>query len=123
MRSFMRSGVHRRIMARRPEWCDEAAVVRWVQDADDPPSWAEAHRRYATRGPAFEGQSPVGGPRRFDIRKPTIEVGVSRTLGTRGPRTRQRFADRSLFQWVDLPPAYRLAAFGALLSCPGESSV
>src|SRR5215472_16023689 len=32
------------------------------------------------------------------------------------------FADRSLFQWVDLPPAYRLAAFGALLSCPSEPS-
>lgn len=27
MRSFMQSGVHRRIMARLPEWCDEAAVA------------------------------------------------------------------------------------------------
>jgi quinol monooxygenase YgiN len=28
MRAFMQSGVHRRVMARLPEWCDEAAIVR-----------------------------------------------------------------------------------------------
>jgi len=32
---------HRRL----PEWCNEAALVHWVQDTDEPPSWAEAHRR------------------------------------------------------------------------------
>src|ERR1700737_3106262 len=41
MRSFMRSGVHRRIMARLPEWCDEAALAHWVQEACEPPSWPE----------------------------------------------------------------------------------
>jgi quinol monooxygenase YgiN len=50
MRSFMRSGVYRRIMARLPKWCDEAAVVHWVQDAEEPPSWAEAHRRLQQEG-------------------------------------------------------------------------
>jgi hypothetical protein len=50
MRAFMRSGVHRRIMARLPEWCDEAALVRWVQDASEPPSWQEAHRRLQKEG-------------------------------------------------------------------------
>ena len=25
--------MHRRIMARLPEWCDEAALVHWVQEA------------------------------------------------------------------------------------------
>jgi len=49
MRAFMRSGVHRRIMARLPEWCDEAALIRWVQEASDPPSWQEAHRRLQKR--------------------------------------------------------------------------
>jgi hypothetical protein len=44
MRAFMRSGVHCRTMARLPEWCDEAALVRWVQEASEQPSWAEAHR-------------------------------------------------------------------------------
>ena len=40
MRSFMQSGVHRRVMVRLPEWCDEAALVHWVQDTDQPPSSA-----------------------------------------------------------------------------------
>jgi hypothetical protein len=45
MRAFMRSGVHRRVMARLPRWCDEAALVRWLQDGNEPPTWPEAHRR------------------------------------------------------------------------------
>src|SRR5215813_4896915 len=45
MRSFMQSGVHRRIMARLPEWCNEAALAHWVQEASEPPSWPEAYRR------------------------------------------------------------------------------
>jgi hypothetical protein len=61
MRSFMQSGVHRRIMVRLPEWCDEAALVHWVQDIDQSPSWAEAHRRLQREGRRSEGQSPIGG--------------------------------------------------------------
>jgi hypothetical protein len=37
MRAFMRSGAHRHVMSRLPEWCDEAAVA-----ASEPPSWSEA---------------------------------------------------------------------------------
>jgi hypothetical protein len=59
MRSFMQSDVHRRILARLPEWCDEAALVHWVQDGNEPPSWAEANRHLEGRGSAFEGQSPI----------------------------------------------------------------
>ena len=50
MRSFMRSGVHRRVMARLPKWCDEAALVHWVQQQSEPPSWPEAHRRLQREG-------------------------------------------------------------------------
>ena len=50
MRSFMRSGVHLWVMARLPDWCDEAALVHWVQDADEPRSWIEAHRRLQQEG-------------------------------------------------------------------------
>ena len=50
MRVFMRSGVHSQVMAQLPEWCDEAALVHWVQDTDEPPSWAEAHRRLQGEG-------------------------------------------------------------------------
>ena len=62
MRSFMGSGVHHRIMARLPEWCDEAALGHRVQDANQPPSLDPGTPAPAARGPAFEGQSPIGCP-------------------------------------------------------------
>ena len=38
MRAFVQSRVQRRVVARLPEWCDEAALVHWVQDAEEPAS-------------------------------------------------------------------------------------
>src|SRR5215471_14311958 len=60
MRSFMRSGVHRRVMARLPEWCDEAALVHWAQDSGEPPVLAGGISAFAARGPTVQGQSPNG---------------------------------------------------------------
>ena len=77
MQSFMQSGVHRRIMARLPEWCDEAAVVHWVQDAEEPPSWAEAHRRLQGEGRASGVNFPTEAQRRFVIREPRTSDGVA----------------------------------------------
>ena len=77
MRSFMRSGVHRRIMARLPEWCDEAAVAHWVQDAEEPPSWAEAHRRLQKEGRRSRVSHPTEAQRRFEIREPRSSGGVA----------------------------------------------
>jgi Domain of unknown function (DUF3291) len=70
MRSFMQSGVHRRVMARLPEWCNEAALVHWVQDDKEPPSWAEAHRRLETEGRRSRVNHPTAAQRRFEIREP-----------------------------------------------------
>ena len=77
MRSFMQSGVHRRIMARLPEWCDEAALVHWVQDGEEPPSWAEAHRRLQGEGRRSRVKNPTRAHRRFEIRKPRTGGGVA----------------------------------------------
>jgi hypothetical protein len=76
MRSFMQSGVHRRIMARLPEWCDEAAVLHWVQDGDEAPSWAEAHRRLQQEGRRSRVSNPSEAQRRFEIRGPRKGAGV-----------------------------------------------
>jgi SpoVK/Ycf46/Vps4 family AAA+-type ATPase len=75
MRSFMRSGVHRRIMARLAEWCDEAAVVHWVQDGEEPPSWPEAHRRLQREGRRSRVSYPSEAQRRFEIREPRTSTG------------------------------------------------
>src|SRR5438105_4472523 len=79
MRSFMRSGVHRRIIARLPEWCDEAALVHWVQEAEEPPSWAEAHRRLQQEGRRSRVSHPSEAQSRFEIREPST-IGCVRTI-------------------------------------------
>ena len=70
MRSFMQSGVHRRVMARLPEWCNEAALVHWVQDDKEPPSWPEAHRRLQLEGRRSRVNHRSEAQRRFEIREP-----------------------------------------------------
>ena len=72
MRSLMQSGVHRRIMARLPEWCDEAALAHWVQDANEPPTWPEAYRRLQQMGRRSRVSHPSEAQSRFEIREPRI---------------------------------------------------
>ena len=76
MRSFMRSGVHRRVMARLPEWCDEAALVHWAQDNSEPPSWPEAHRRLQGEGRRSRVNQPTEAQRRFEIPEPRTSGGL-----------------------------------------------
>jgi len=70
MRAFMLSGVHRRIMSRLPEWCDEAAVAHWLQDGLEPPSWPEACRRLRKEGRPSTVKYPSAAQRRFAVPKP-----------------------------------------------------
>jgi hypothetical protein len=37
-------------MRRLLEWCDEAALVHWMQESEQPPGWAEAHRQLQEAG-------------------------------------------------------------------------
>jgi len=64
MRAFMQSGVHRQVMARLPDWCDEAALVHWVQDAAEPrpgrrPTGACNGSRRSRAGHQSEAHPPV----------------------------------------------------------------
>ena len=70
MRSFMRSGVHRRVMPHLAQWCDEAAIAHWVQDDAGPPTWPEAHRRLQQYGRRSRVGHPSEAHRRFEIPKP-----------------------------------------------------
>src|SRR5215467_14065014 len=67
MRGFMQSGVHRQIMARLPEWCDEAALVHWVHDVKERQSWPEAYRRLQAEGRRSRVSHPSDAQRRFDV--------------------------------------------------------
>ena len=69
-------GVHRRIMARLPVWCDEAALADWVQDATEPPSWSEVYRRLQKEGRRSRVDHPSDAQRRFDIREPLKSSGL-----------------------------------------------
>jgi quinol monooxygenase YgiN len=76
MRFFMQSGVHRRIMARLPDWCDEAALTHWVQSSEEPPSWPEAYRRLQQEGRRSRVNHPSAAQRRFEIRAPRRRAGL-----------------------------------------------
>ena len=56
---------------------DEAALVHWVQDANEPPSWAETHRRLQQEGRCSTVSHPSEARRRFEIREPRTEAGVA----------------------------------------------
>jgi hypothetical protein len=70
MRSFMRSGAHRRVMPRLAKWCDEASVAHWLQETPEPPSWPEAHRRLQQQGRRSKVDHPSESQRRFEIPAP-----------------------------------------------------
>jgi hypothetical protein len=70
MRSFMLAGAHRHVMSRLLEWCDEAAVVHWNQDALEPPSWPQSHRHLQRDGRTSKVNHPSEAQRRFEIPAP-----------------------------------------------------
>lgn len=70
LRSFILAGAHKRVMPRLLEWCDEAAVVRWVQESREPPPWPEAHRRLAQEGRRSKVDHPSAAQERFEFPSP-----------------------------------------------------
>lgn len=50
MKKFMLAGVHRQVMPKLLNWCDEAAVLHWTQEGSNLPAWTEVWRRLQTEG-------------------------------------------------------------------------
>jgi heme-degrading monooxygenase HmoA len=50
MRAFMTSGAHGKTMRRLMVWADEAHVLNWTQESDEPPPWTVAHERLLKEG-------------------------------------------------------------------------
>jgi len=67
MKSFMLSGPHRGVMRPLLEWCDEAALVHWMQEGSEPPSWPEAHRRLQEEGRTSKVNHPSEHHRAYHI--------------------------------------------------------
>ena len=50
MRAFRDAPPHRNAMPRLLEWCDEASLVHWNQEASAVPDWKTAEERLANSG-------------------------------------------------------------------------
>jgi hypothetical protein len=58
MKAFMHAAPHGPAMRKLLDWCDEASVAHWTQDAGDLPPWDEAHRRLEQNGRASKLHHP-----------------------------------------------------------------
>jgi len=50
MRASLTPGAHGDVMPALRDWCDEARVAHWEQEAVDLPAWDEAYRRLVAEG-------------------------------------------------------------------------
>jgi Domain of unknown function (DUF3291) len=70
LRKFMLGGARGRGMRKLLTWCDEAAVVRWIQDDSELPPWEEAHRRLQEEGRRSKVTHPSPAHQAFRIPAP-----------------------------------------------------
>ncbi len=70
MRRFMLSAPHGPVMRKLMTWCDEAALVHWIQADAVAPSWAEAHRRLQQEGRRSKVAKPSPAQEAFSIAAP-----------------------------------------------------
>ena len=50
MRQYRNTAAHKAAMPYLLQWCDEASLVHWTQEAEDVPPWTEADRRMRESG-------------------------------------------------------------------------
>ncbi len=51
-------------------WCDEAALVHWVEENDREPDWYEAHRRIQQEGRRSKVRFPSPAHEKYEIPRP-----------------------------------------------------
>jgi heme-degrading monooxygenase HmoA len=72
MRAFMRAGAHRSVMVKLADWCDEAAVVHWLQNTPAAPAWEEAWQRLQREGRSSPINYPTKAHVNFRIAAPRV---------------------------------------------------
>ena len=70
MRGFMTAGAHATTMPRLRDWCDEAHLVHWEQEAEELPTWSEAHRRLVIEGRRSAVEHPTAAHLSMDLPVP-----------------------------------------------------
>jgi len=70
MRAYMLAGAHRQVMPKLLDWCDEASVVHWEQEASALPDWEEAHRRLVLQGRRSKVRHPSAAHDTLDFPAP-----------------------------------------------------
>jgi heme-degrading monooxygenase HmoA len=71
MKAFMLAKPHGPTMRSLLQWCDEAALVHWMQVGVELPSWEEAHKRLQQDGRRSKVNHPSAVHTAFAISKPT----------------------------------------------------
>jgi hypothetical protein len=72
MKAFMLTGVHRHVMRKFPDWCDEAAVVHWLQGSSESPTWAEAYSRLQREGRRSKVNHPSRAHTAYEFPEPRV---------------------------------------------------
>jgi hypothetical protein len=67
---YMLSGAHKTVMPRLLDWCDEAAIVHWVQEGTDLPSWSDCAARMQQEGRRSKVRHPSDSHNAFKITPP-----------------------------------------------------
>jgi hypothetical protein len=70
IKAFMLAEPHRTAMKKLLEWCDEAALVHWMQPESELPAWTEAHRRLVEEGRQSKVNHPSQAHRSYSIPLP-----------------------------------------------------
>jgi hypothetical protein len=71
MKAFMLSGVHRHVMRKLPDWCDEA-VAHWSQESTEPPTWAETYVRLQREGRRSKVNHPSPAHTAYEFPEPRL---------------------------------------------------
>ena len=74
MKTFMHANPHGPTMRKLLEWCDEAALVHWLQDDAELPTWDEAHRRIQQDGRQSKVNHPSAAQSSYQIPAPAAPL-------------------------------------------------
>ena len=80
MKAFMHAAPHGPVMRKLLDWCDEASLVHWTQEAADLPAWDEAHRRLLRDGRPSKVNHPTPASRTLQFPAPTMSASARTRL-------------------------------------------